>query len=369
MRLAIANSNAYELRTGVRWELHRDFACRDLDSMGRFDVYDLFSPEDPGKVAGAMRAGLIIIATDPEAWDFDALRITHTCPKCQKPYNKEFVVFNPSMGDCRHCGFQGYDLSDRRPDEEMPEDDDDRGWDLWKHRFNKGSEIAKDPAYDLLSRVGKRQVGLLSIPGRIDLPEASLFLDIHATPLFCWLVLRLLPSCSVHAIPSHDTFWHGGYRTLTYDTLQTCFDRSLFAMLRNEYLADNFVRIMDQFYDSLDRSRAKFDQQSLRASVERDIVEHPGLTDEERRQTLDLAQDRYQPNCKKERERLHRDVQNVRELYRWVFGDEHQKTLQQRNEVNSQQPLAIRTALRRFPDHMENLLDYVGKHMTEGENP
>jgi hypothetical protein len=77
----------------VRWELYDDFELTSLAVCGRFDQRDLLPLE-----------GSEGLSVQPVGnWDFDSLRLMHTCEHCRKLYNLRSIIYIPNL-PCNHCG-------------------------------------------------------------------------------------------------------------------------------------------------------------------------------------------------------------------------------------------------------------------------
>jgi hypothetical protein len=216
--LSIAGANADTIRTGTRWELYHNFECTDLWEMGRFDHIDLLGFCDPERVQQLMRTGKLVCPTTAEAWDFDALLLTHRCPACFKNTGEELLVFDPRYIYCNSCGY------DARKD----------------HKFETIRPVIERMMKKLACHSEVRSHPVQHPIGNISYE----LLDIHFAPIFAWMFNNILARAG-HNFMNHGTVENWSFST---DRIQGIYQLSAYALMRNKMCRDELKQNIRSFY-------------------------------------------------------------------------------------------------------------------------
>jgi hypothetical protein len=222
LRFAIAARFAEKLMTGIRWELYSDFACRELVAMGRFDHLDLMADADMQLVRMQAALGNLTIPSCEEDWDFDAILITHRCPTCHRIFGRDNLAFNPSFTACGYCA-AGKRQKGTKSDAGHLSD-----------ALTTASRLVRKMSY------GPQGILPAANPSA-DIEPIELMLDVHATPLFIWLMCDYFKDTiftSHGARPGRDHL--AGLDTFSESNLRACYQQSILPQLKIDFVARAF---------------------------------------------------------------------------------------------------------------------------------
>ncbi|MEK7511458.1 MAG: hypothetical protein AAB575_00365 [Patescibacteria group bacterium] len=204
MRLAIANVNRGKLLTGVRWEIYRDFECIELEATGRFDFIDLCTG-DRAKLRNLIERNIVSLDTNLKSWDFDALFLTHMCPRCKKFSFRDVLMFVPEFMQCENCSFSRDELIESTRNESIVEE---------LFRLSSADDEGRFP-------LGSSQ------------PTEVFFIDVAATAVICWFMKNLFSGS-----PAQTSLKE--FKNMSLGQLMKCFQRSIFPKINNDILGKVF---------------------------------------------------------------------------------------------------------------------------------
>ncbi|MBI5077543.1 hypothetical protein HZB94_04145 [Candidatus Falkowbacteria bacterium] len=318
LRLAIANVNKRKLLTDVRWELYRDFECGQLEAMGRFDFFDLCSP-DQEKLRRALGNNIIGVGTHIDDWDFDGLFLTHRCPNCNKFFAKEILIFTPSMMECGHCNYSSADFA----------------------AATRNDMIVRE----LLRLIAEKDEGRFVIAGRASSPTEVFFIDLCATAVTCWLIGKVF-----HGLPLSK--YLESTKDYSIDQIIGCFQKSIFPKLNNELLCRFFRETFQKYY------------QQEKAEIRNGRHVHSriaGLTETEHRKwLLDNIEE-----CEVAFYQIVNDLSGLEEWFLFTRSEDYDAMplVETREKTDK-----ICKALEDFVMYLEQLLELVWQKAKEEEN-
>ncbi|MBT5338754.1 hypothetical protein HN858_01545 [Candidatus Falkowbacteria bacterium] len=213
LKLAIAGANIERILTGVRWEIYSDFACNQLVTMGRFDVIDLV-PADRSKLEQLFRSNHVGVKSSIKDWDFDGIFRTHICPKCQKAYSQDLLMFIPDWMHCSSCGFS----------------------------LSKDSGAFSALLKNLLVQLARSNEFRFPVEDKTNIPVAIQLIDVLPTPLIAHIIGELLGGAPL----SHS---YGMGLGMEPNDLITCLEMSLFHKIRIPIIRDGFIDFVSVFFD------------------------------------------------------------------------------------------------------------------------
>ena len=311
LKLAIGGTNFDKILTGVRWELYSDFICTQMVTTGRFDVIDLV-PTDQSKLEQIYNSNIVGIKTSITDWDFDGIFRTHICPKCQKAYGQDLLMFIPTWMHCQNCGFS-----------------------LKKDRGTFSSIIKI-----LLGRLVVSNKHRFPIKDKSNIPVAIKMIDVLPTPLIAYIIGELLNGCPLqHSV--------GLGMGMTPQDLVTCLEMSLFNKIRIPIIRDGFI----------DFGSAYFDEQitSYQNGGQLPNIPMLGITDDEHRE--------YLTNDWKEMKQEFIDqTMLLSNLVDWFLGRKV-TTAEKYKEARF-----FKTALYGYAFNLETMIEQLWKEKTEENN-
>lgn len=231
VRLVIANHNRGQILTGIRWEIYRDFGLGELALSGRFDHIDLMMDIPRAKLQRMADQQIAGLDRNPVSWDFDGILTTHRCGYCGSQIDKHFLVFDPEFQHCKKCTGSGREK-------------DSAGSSLvrWDGRAENSTPSLVGllaTASQLLNRL--RAVKHVHQVETWDAASPHQFIDVHATPLFCWFfsasgVIRGTPfiDLSDRALP--------GTIVLGPKAMEDCYRMSVFPLLKQSMVSNAFIQ-------------------------------------------------------------------------------------------------------------------------------
>lgn len=327
IRLAIAAANAQQILTGVRWEIYEDFACTDLFAMGRFDHFDLLHAIDGDRIRALTSAGTIACSLNPADWDFDGILLTHRCPRCGRAYGKDIIAFLPDWMQCAHCGRQSVDEAD---------------------------VASIGTARALLMRLTIETDGLLNVaePAFATLDVPLFFLDIHATPLFSWIIGAYfkgspLRGCREPEMWVDDRRGIGGF---TFRRIEQCYRRSIFPLLELELTRNAFASCVRRYHEQRIadvRSRSDFRATGLGTAEDARAFALRSWTG---------AQQRFEES-----------LETLQGVYEWVFGPSFSERIARGEQNVAERERKICDALREYSSYGQELIEDIGKRLLGGD--
>lgn len=326
IRLSIAAANARQILTGVRWEMYGDFACANLLAMGRFDHFDLLSVIEPARVRAFISAGTVTCNLNPNDWDFDGILLTHRCPQCSRAYGKDVIAFLPGWMDCERCGYHG----------------------------QEDSTVAVAKAQALLVRLTVETEGLLNVtePAFATLDVPLFFLDIHATPLFSWIIGAYfkgspLRGCREPEMWVDDRRGIGGF---TFRRIEQCYRRSIFPLLELELTRNAFASCVRRYHEQRIadvRSRSDFRATGLGTAEDARAFALRSWTG---------AQQRFEES-----------LETLQGVYEWVFGPSFSERIARGEQNVAERERKICDALREYSSYGQELIEDIGKRLLGGD--
>lgn len=241
LRLAIAARFSEKLMTGIRWELYSDFACREFVAQGRFDHIDLLDGANLGLIRMQAALGNLTLPSCEEDWDFDAILITHRCRTCRRIFGRESLAFSPGTTACGHCVNESKRQKRTMPDVQRISD-------------------TLVTATHLMRKINDRPKGILLVErSPDDIEPIELMLDVHATPLFIWLVCDYFGSTTCS---EHDSRLNDGdpsmARTFDERNMRACYQESILAQLKLDFVAQAFEEFfVAKTQELIERLKAK----------------------------------------------------------------------------------------------------------------
>lgn len=314
LRIAIATTNKGRILTDVRWELYTDFDLTHLIEMGRFDLFDLLGSAE--NLRELVVNEKIAINTNVRAWDFDGIFLTHVCPKCQKVWGADTLVYIPSCFTCERCGHMG--SSKVVGDEELG--------------------VVKQ----LLTLLVANREGVFPAQVAENCPPALAFVDITATPILCWLIHhRMLAGNEADLRRAQDD-------SLSIEHIRSCSEQSLFARLRVDIVRHAFLAFMDDYYE---RKLARFERGELPPHRPKFLLDKD-----------DILKEWHMNNVREEQELLHREIDIMARLEDFLFATRETRTTLE--HLRAWEKIVRLAEL--FPLYIDDLINIIWKETGHG---
>ncbi|PIR93824.1 hypothetical protein COT97_04700 [Candidatus Falkowbacteria bacterium CG10_big_fil_rev_8_21_14_0_10_39_11] len=319
LRILIASANTYFLLTGVRWELYDSSKLDHLIEMGRFDLTDFMPSGGVIELESLIKKYDIAVRTEPEAWDFDALYLTHLCPFCAKPYQTDILFFNPTFISCEHCG---YNFSQQTKPE------------FQKRKSRNILEIIKK----LLSLLSQDKNDCLPISNNQN-PIILYFMNGMATAVISWLTLHIF--CGdpiIYSISSYD---------FSLEEVVSCLQQSVF----HQFHSKTFRQFFIDFY-------LGYCQYHIN-KIENDDFDLPTTS----KQTRDEYKAWVLKNWHETKDDFMAEVETLADLESWLLMRK-QEYINLDSKERNEKVTRIRKAVSGFTFYIESMVDFLHDRMT-----